>query len=99
MNQDILLIGKAVIKAAIKVETGLRIGGSSTGVKIGGVDQPVISDPFGKPYIPGSSLKGKLRSLIERKENVAFNSEGKHFCQSADEYEKCPICKIWGIMG
>ncbi|MCM8765078.1 MAG: type III-A CRISPR-associated RAMP protein Csm3, partial [Candidatus Omnitrophica bacterium] len=99
MNQEILLIGKAVIKAAIKAETGLRIGGSSTGVKIGGVDQPVISDPYGRPYIPGSSLKGKLRSLMERKESVKFNSDGTHFCATPEEYKDCAICKIWGIMG
>ena len=67
------LLGKIIIEGSIKVITGLRIGGLTTGLKIGGVDHPVISDAFGKPYIPGSSLKGKLRSLIEKKENVILN--------------------------
>jgi len=51
------MLGKFVIKGIIEVKTGLRIGGSTTGLKIGGVDLNVITDPEGKPYIPGSSLK------------------------------------------
>jgi len=60
-----MFCGKILIKGEIKVITGLRIGGSTTGLKIGGVDLNVITDPKGKPYIPGSSLKGKMRSLME----------------------------------
>ncbi|HOK79945.1 MAG TPA: type III-A CRISPR-associated RAMP protein Csm3 [bacterium] len=98
MNHQTPIISKAVIKGCIRVVTGLRIGGPGTGVKIGGVDQPVIADPYGKPYIPGSSLKGKMRSLIEKKERVKFEN-GKHTCQSPESYKNCPVCKIWGIMG
>ncbi len=44
----------------------MHIGGSDAGVKIGGIDNPVIKNPVTKlPYIPGSSLKGKIRSLLE----------------------------------
>ncbi|MCM8826478.1 MAG: type III-A CRISPR-associated RAMP protein Csm3 [Candidatus Omnitrophica bacterium] len=99
------LLGKVVIKGSIYVVTGLRIGGPTTGLKIGGVDQPVISDAFGKPYIPGSSLKGKLRTLIERKERVPLNKKDKegnsigHECDDEEKYNKCAICKIWGILG
>jgi CRISPR-associated protein Csm3 len=50
----------------IKVVTGLHIGIGSDKPEIGGVDNPFIKDPISKlPYIPGSSLKGKLRSLLE----------------------------------
>lgn len=95
------------MKGDIVVKTGLRIGGSSGGLKIGGVDLNVITDPEGKPYIPGSSLKGKLRSLIEKKfssGNPQFwndsDSQGNvvgHKCKSEQEYSKCAVCKIWGI--
>jgi len=54
------------IKAVIKVKSGLHIGGSKDEIKIGGIDNPVIKNPLtNEPYIPGSSLKGKIRSLIE----------------------------------
>jgi len=54
----------------IKVITGLHIGIGSDRPEIGGIDNPVIKDPISKlPYIPGSSLKGKLRSLLETESN------------------------------
>ena len=61
-----------VIRGKIRLETGLHIGGLKETVKIGGIDNPVITyvDPeTGEaiPYIPGSSIKGKLRSLLELK--------------------------------
>jgi CRISPR-associated protein Csm3 len=60
------LLGKFILSCKITCVTGLHIGGSSTGMEIGGVDNPVIKDPLtDQPYIPGSSLKGKLRSLAE----------------------------------
>ncbi|MBI9072358.1 MAG: type III-A CRISPR-associated RAMP protein Csm3 [Melioribacteraceae bacterium] len=50
----------------IKVLTGLHIGIGSDRPEIGGIDNPVIKDPNSKsPYIPGSSIKGKLRCLLE----------------------------------
>jgi CRISPR-associated protein Csm3 len=59
-------LGKHVLSGQIECVTGLHIGGTTTGVEIGGVDNPVIKDPLTEmPYIPGSGLKGKLRSLSE----------------------------------
>lgn len=61
------LKGKLVIRAIIKLESGLHIGGSSDFAPIGAVDSPFIRDPFTKqPIIPGSSLKGKIRTLLAR---------------------------------
>lgn len=58
---------KIFIKGKIVAETGIHIGGSSIGLEIGGADQVVVRDPITKkPYIPGSSLKGKMRSLLEK---------------------------------
>lgn len=59
-------LGKYTIQGTILVKTGLHIGGSDEGIAIGGVDNPVIKDPLtGMPYIPGSALKGKIRSTLE----------------------------------
>lgn len=59
-------IGKYIITADIVLKTALHIGGTEEGFDIGGLDNPIIKDKFtGYPYIPGSSLKGKIRSLLE----------------------------------
>jgi len=62
------LIKKIRINTTIKLLTGLHIGGSSENVEIGGIDNPVIKlgADNNKPYIPGSSLKGKMRCLLEQ---------------------------------
>lgn len=93
-----LLIGKVLISAIIKTLTGIRVGGSGGGLKIGGIDLPVIKDAEGVPYIPGSSLRGKLRSLYEKAHlsRDKFNSKsGMHSCP--EKGELCEACKIWGL--
>ena len=61
-----MFYGKIIIKGKIKALTGLHIGSQREVLEIGGIDNPVIKDPYtGLPYIPGSSLKGRLRSLFE----------------------------------
>jgi len=60
------LTGKLFIKGQILAETGLHIGGSKSSLDIGGVDLNVIKTAKGAPFIPGSSLKGKMRSLVAR---------------------------------
>lgn len=62
------LISKIFISGKIQAETGLHIGGSKSSLDIGGVDLNVIKDSNGVPFIPGSSLKGKLRSLLAKEE-------------------------------
>lgn len=62
------LVKKIKIQATITLVTGLHIGGSSENVEIGGIDNPVIklATKENQPYIPGSSLKGKMRCLLEQ---------------------------------
>lgn len=61
------MYGKILIRCDLKVCTGLHIGGSSAFSAIGAVDSPVVRDPYtGQPIVPGSSLKGKLRTLLAR---------------------------------
>lgn len=66
------MYGKIQITGTIEVLTGMHIGGSSAFATIGAVDAPVIKDVrSGLPMIPGSSLKGKMRSLLAREYNQA----------------------------
>jgi len=61
------LQGIIIYKYVITVKTGLSIGKGRSGYRIGEPDNPVIKHPDGRPYIPGSSLKGRMRSLLEQK--------------------------------
>jgi len=83
------------ITGRIKVVTGLHIGASNENIEIGGLDNPIIKDPLPgskAPYIPGSSLKGKLRSLIEIKEGRYEKSGKPCDCGKKD----CPVCVVFG---
>ena len=100
------LYGKIIIRGEIYCKTGLHIGGPGGQYEIGGLDAPVVRDPItDEPYIPGSSLKGKLRSLLERKlcrekPGFSFNRQGgtetnpvyRHECTDPD----CPVCRLFG---
>lgn len=60
------LLKKIEISGTITLKTGLHIGGTNSSMSIGGIDKGVIRNPLNnQPFIPGSSLKGKLRSLLE----------------------------------
>jgi len=107
MTNDIKLYGRVFINATVKAVTGLHIGGSSTGMEIGGIDNAIIRDALtSRPYIPGSSLRGKMRSQLEKYLNLRQNnSVGQvkiHTCKTAAEYDRdggCPVCHIFGVPG
>lgn len=83
------------IKGQIRVLTGLHIGASNENIEIGGLDNPIVKDPLpgsNAPYIPGSSLKGKLRSLVEIREGKLGEKGGPCDCGKKD----CPICPVFG---
>lgn len=62
------LVKKIKINTSITLITGLHIGGNNENVEIGGIDNPVVklASKGDVPYIPGSSLKGKMRCLLEQ---------------------------------
>ena len=63
---DIRLKKKVIYTGVITLKTGLHIGGTNAALNIGGPDKFVVRNPINNvPYIPGSSLKGKMRALIE----------------------------------
>jgi len=67
MTEKVDLYGRIFVRGKIKAVTGLHIGGSPTALAIGAVGNTVIRDALtNRPYIPGSSLKGKMRSLWEK---------------------------------
>src|SRR5690242_4131629 len=74
-NTELKLIGKLILEGDITCHTGLHIGAGKGSLEIGGADNPVVKDAFGLPYIPGSSLRGKLRSLLEQSSGLAVPSE------------------------
>jgi CRISPR-associated protein Csm3 len=103
-NQTIQLKGRIFIAFDIRAVTGLHIGGSDTGIEIGGVDKTVIRDPLtNRPYIPGSSLKGKMRSLLEKYKGLEQNQRiGQgyiHSCQNNGAYLDCDVCQVFGVPG
>ena len=93
------LKGKILITGILKVLTGMHIGGSSDFAPIGAVDSPFIRDPFTHaPIIPGSSLKGKIRTLLAKltcsgyilKEIDADNEVIKRLFGSSGKNFACP---------
>ena len=72
---ELKLIGKLVLEGELHCETGLHVGAGKGSLEIGGSDNPVVKDAFGRPYIPGSSLRGKLRSLLEQSSGLAVPAE------------------------
>jgi CRISPR-associated protein Csm3 len=72
---ELTFLGKVVIEGEITCHTGLHIGAGKGSLEIGGADNPVVKDAFGIPYIPGSSLRGRLRSLLEQTLGLAVPSE------------------------
>ncbi len=68
------------LEFSMRLESGLHIGGSDDSFDIGGADSTVIKNPLNnQPYIPGSSLKGKIRALLTQK-------HGEMLKKGRDEY-------------
>ncbi|HDQ07604.1 MAG TPA: type III-A CRISPR-associated RAMP protein Csm3 [Methanoculleus sp.] len=87
--------GNYLIRGKILCCTGLHIGGVADAIKIGGTDAPVIMDRMTSlPYIPGSSLKGKMRSLLEQRHGDKWLTEkgNPHNCKDPG----CDLCITFG---
>lgn len=98
------------VRGVIRVLTGLRIGAGSDSLEIGGLDNPIIRHPqTRKPYLPGSSLKGKLRCLLESKSTSEKYGQERTPEPSKDQdrntkkisynpckCDKCIVCQLFG---
>ena len=115
-EKRVTLHGRVFITGDIKVVTGLHIGGAAGALEVGGVDSPIIREPLtNRPYVPGSSLRGKMRSLTEKRAGALQNFRiGKgvhvHVCRTANDrgkelppeqqpYNRCPVCAVFGVPG
>lgn len=108
---DFKFLGKLLIETDVECVTALHIGGTQEGYEIGGMDNPVIKAPLeikvdgfslpaDCPYIPGSSLKGKMRSLVEwalHKVDIQSARDGftGKLCQCSKE--DCKVCVPFGV--
>ena len=90
--KNVLRMDIEEIRGKIKLLTGLRIGSGDDDIKIGGIDLQVIKDKNNIPYIPGSSIKGKVRNLLELFEGKIMN-DGSAW--SSDDSSDL-ICRIFG---
>lgn len=114
MSTDRILLGKVIIGGKLECLTGMHIGASKDNMEIGAIDLPVVRDPITRePYIPGSSLKGKLRALLEKglsstENNIATNKRNIgtdknqimiHVCDDATNATDCKLCRIFGSTG
>jgi len=103
--KDVKLLGRVLISGEILTKTGLHIGGSPGPLAIGNVDMPVIRDErTNQPYIPGSSLKGKMRSLSEKWTGAPQNRKiGKdvwiHVAENENEYQTYWVNPLFGVPG
>lgn len=100
---DLEFKGKYIITGKLICETGLHIGGTAEGFEIGGLDSPVIKDRLSDyPYIPGSSLKGKLRHLLEWSLGKnPFSKKSHHFTEDKGSFQpcscgRCEACVLFG---
>lgn len=108
------LHGHIIISGIISCRTGIFIGGADDTLQIGGIDKNVVRNPLtGEPYIPGSSLKGKLRSITEK---IVKDAQGnplqakrpggdkgkkvwRHECDDYTFANNCKLCRIFGSTG
>ncbi len=92
------------ITGKIELLSGLHIGSGNTEIQIGGTDNPVIKNPINQqPYIPGSSIKGKMRSLLEWQSGLVGDTDGnpvtfKHLdkLNNAKQQQAKQIIKLFG---
>ena len=110
-HTDFPFIGKITLSGTLKTRTGLHIGAHSGNVNPRGIDAPIVREPFRRatdsgqdshlfPYIPGSSLRGKLRMLLvrvlDKPVREVIRAGGKpirlHSCQK----DACEVCRLFG---
>lgn len=109
MSEKLALTDYLTLSGTLRCVTGLRIGASTDIIEIGGLDNPIIKHPMtGLPYVPGSSLKGKMRALLElRHDKIDARPEvngrrnldygevhkpGGYGCEN----DTCLICRLFG---
>jgi CRISPR-associated protein Csm3 len=99
---------RLIFNGTLEAVTPLHIGSGKAEIDVVGAEMPVLTDPSGQPYIPGSSLKGRVRTEAERiarkegiKPEVCQPPDVRNMCGSkkskVDDF--CICCKIFGTAG
>lgn len=97
---------RIIISGILEAVTPLHIGSGKPETEVGGIEMPVLMDPSGQPYIPGSSLKGRVRAEAER----IARQKGMEVCRPPDVRKMCGstkgdvnkfciCCRIFGTAG
>ncbi|MFQ3666742.1 MAG: type III-A CRISPR-associated RAMP protein Csm3 [Sphingomonadaceae bacterium] len=93
------LVGITQIRARLVVATGLHIGAGDLAMRIGGIDNPVVRHPVtDEPYVPGSSLKGKIRALLEWTSGAIRDEKPLSLDQRGEPGVE-PILRLFGVGG
>ena len=104
-NQAIKKLRKIIrFSGTIELIDGLAIKGAGTDLGIGGADSEVIKNPLNnEPYIPGSSLKGKMRSQLEKKYGAfIFDKRSGAYVEDTQGSPcrcgrtSCRVCTVFG---
>jgi len=95
---------RIIIRGQIVIKTPLHIGSPKSDVDIGEVELPILKDLQDQPYIPGSSIKGKIRSEAERiarTENKPHCNppDTRNMCGTISPEKLCICCSIFGTAG
>lgn len=101
------LVRMNTIKGKLVLQSGLHIGAGDSEMHIGGTDNPVIKHPHSRePYIPGSSIKGKVRSLLELRSGLMVHTEGSPLrtnvlkkVNGKERQEAISILQLFGVSG
>lgn len=90
-----------ILSARLTLVSGLHIGAGDNEMHIGGTDNPVLKHPLtNRPYLPGSSLKGKMRSLLEWKSGaVQPEALGWRQYQTGEGVQKTAVFNILRLFG
>jgi len=102
MSNPVALTAKLIFSGTITALTGIQVGGSDTGLAIGGADKLVLREPRNnQPYIPGSSLKGKMRSLLEKVRCAGEDCAGFKLDARLERGPcncgVCAVCLVFGV--
>lgn len=105
-NPQVQLLGQVTICGEVEAVTGLHIGGAADAIDKGGINHPVIKNPVtNEPYIPGSSLRGRMRSLLEKKGAKQLSEMAKGIWmeiykdepeENKENARKSEVCRVFG---
>lgn len=106
--ENLSIIKRFSLSAKMRAVTGIRVGGNNARIEVGNVDNVVIKNPFtGLPFVPGSSLKGKMRTLLQYELGFVDPSSGSVWTisesveyyakqKATHSYERDPVLRIFG---